>query len=130
MAARLPVAGSAGAGREAGGGDGVGGHGPSAAAARGRRRGGGRGLAAGLGAEMAWAATPPPLLLQGDAVEVVADAFARVPVDALPVVTTTWALSHFPLERRLRFLHRLHEAAARRAAALVAGGGVGVTPTI
>jgi hypothetical protein len=25
------------------------------------------------------------------------DAFARVPADALPVVTTTWALSHFPL---------------------------------
>ena len=39
------------------------------------------------------------------------DAFARVPADALPVATTTWALSHFPLESRLRFLHRLDEAA-------------------
>src|SRR6266851_973987 len=45
-----------------------------------------------LKAEMALAATAPPLLLQGDAVEVVPDAFARVPADALPVVTTTWAL--------------------------------------
>src|SRR5205809_280935 len=71
-----------------------------------------------LEAEMALAATAPPLLLQGDAVEVVPDAFARVPPDALPVVTTTWALSHFPLESRLSFLHRLDEAAAGRAPAL------------
>ncbi len=32
-------------------------------------------------AEMALAATAPPLLLRGDAVEVVPDAFARVPAD-------------------------------------------------
>src|SRR5207247_7883566 len=56
---------------------------------------------------------PQPTLLRGDAVEVMPDAFARVPADALPVVTTTWALSHFPLESRLRFLHRLDEAAWR-----------------
>jgi hypothetical protein len=55
-----------------------------------------------LEAELALAATAPPLLLHGDPVEVVAAAFARVPADALPVVTTTWALSRFPLERRLR----------------------------
>src|SRR5215212_3115862 len=60
-----------------------------------------------LEAEMALAATAPPLLLHGDAVEVLPDAVARVPTDALPVVTTTWALSQFPLERRLRLLHRL-----------------------
>jgi hypothetical protein len=41
-----------------------------------------------LEAEMALAATAPPLLLQGDAVEVVPDAFARVPADALP--TDPW----------------------------------------
>jgi hypothetical protein len=56
-----------------------------------------------LEAELALAATAPPLLLQGDPVEMVADALAGVPADALPVVTTTWALSQFPLERRLRF---------------------------
>src|ERR1700734_501861 len=55
--------------------------------------------AARLEAEIALAATAPPLLLQGDAVEVLPDAFAGVPADALPVVTTTWALSYFPLER-------------------------------
>ena len=81
--------------------------------------------AARLEAEMALAATAPPLLLQGDAVEVLPDAFARVPADALPVVTTTWALSHFPLEGRLRFLHRLGEAAAGRAVAWVSAEGVG-----
>ena len=86
--------------------------------------------AARLEAEMALAATAPPLLLRGDAVEVVPGAFARVPADALPVVTTTWALSRFPLESRLRFLHRLDEAAAGRAVAWVSAEGVGVAPTI
>jgi hypothetical protein len=86
--------------------------------------------AARLEAEMALAAAAPPLLLRGDAVEVLPDAFARVPADALPVVTTTWALSRFPLESRLRFLHRLDEAAARRAVAWVSAEGVGVAPAI
>jgi hypothetical protein len=83
-----------------------------------------------LEAEMALAAAAPPLLLQGDAVEVMPDAFARVPADALPVVTTTWALSRFPLESRLRFLYRLDEATAGRAVAWVSVEGVGVAPTI
>ena len=87
--------------------------------------------AARLEAEMALAATAPPLLLlRGDAVEVVPGAFARVPADALPVVITTWALSRFPLESRLRFLHRLDEAAVGRAVAWVSAEGVGVAPTI
>jgi hypothetical protein len=86
--------------------------------------------AARLEAEMALAATAPPLLLQGDAVEVMPDAFAHVPADALPVVTSTWALSRFPLESRLRFLHRLDEAAVGRAVAWVSAEGVGVAPAI
>jgi hypothetical protein len=86
--------------------------------------------AARLEAEMALAATAPPLLLRGDAVEVVPDAIARVPAGALPVVTTTWALSRFPLESRLRFLHRLDEAAVGRAVAWVSAEGVGVAPAI
>ncbi len=86
--------------------------------------------AARLEAEMALAATAPPLLLHGDAVEVLPGAFARMPADALPVVTTTWALSRFPLESRLRFLHRLDEAAAGRAVAWVSAEGVGVAPAI
>jgi hypothetical protein len=83
-----------------------------------------------LEAEMALAATDPPLLLRGDAVELLADAIARVPAAALPVVTTTWALSHFPLESRLHFLRRLDEAAAGRAVAWVSAEGVGVAPAI
>jgi hypothetical protein len=86
--------------------------------------------AARLDAELALAAAAPPLLLRGNAVEVLPDAFARVPADALPVVTTTWALSHLPLESRLRFLHRLDEAAAGRAVAWVSAEGVGVAPAI
>jgi Uncharacterized protein conserved in bacteria (DUF2332) len=80
--------------------------------------------------EMALAATAPPLLLRGDAVGVMPDAFARVPADALPVVITTWALSQSPLESRRRFLHRNDEAAARRAVAWVSAEGVGVAPAI
>jgi hypothetical protein len=88
------------------------------------------GRVARLEAEMALAATAPPLLLPGDALEVMPDAFARVPAGALPVVTTTWALSRFPLESRLRFLHRLDEAAVGRTVAWVSVEGVGVAPGI
>jgi hypothetical protein len=86
--------------------------------------------AAGLDAEIALAAAAPPVLLQGDAVEMLSDALRQVPADALPVVTTTWALSRFPLENRLRFLHRLDEAATGRAVAWVSVEGVGVAPAI
>ena len=50
-------------------------------------------LAATLDAELALATAAPPLLLRGDPVGVLPDALARVPAGALPVVTTTWALS-------------------------------------
>ncbi|SDJ39067.1 hypothetical protein SAMN05192558_1099 [Actinokineospora alba] len=86
--------------------------------------------AARLEAEIALAASAPPLLLRGDAVEVLPDAIAQVPADALPVVITTWALSKFPLESRLRFLHRLDEAATNRPVAWVSAEGVGVAPAI
>jgi hypothetical protein len=85
---------------------------------------------AALEAGIAVAATAPPLLLHGDAVDVLPDAFARVPAHALPVVTTTWALSRYPMERRLRFLHRLEEAAGGRAVAWVSVEGVGVAPSV
>lgn len=85
---------------------------------------------AGLDAEIALAATVPPVLLRGDVVEVLPDALARVPADALPVVTTTWTLSRLPLEGRLRFLHRLDDAAAGRPVAWVSVEGVGVAPAV
>jgi hypothetical protein len=59
-----------------------------------------------------------------------ADAVAQVPADALPVVTTTWALSKLRPEDRRRFLHRLEEAAADRPVAWVSVEGVGVAPSI
>lgn len=85
---------------------------------------------AALDAELALAASDPPLLVRGDAVEVLPDALARVPADALPVVTTTWTLSSFSLEHRLRFLHRLDEAATGRPVAWVSAEGVGVAPAV
>ncbi|MFI6657538.1 DUF2332 domain-containing protein [Streptomyces sp. NPDC050523] len=86
--------------------------------------------AAQLAAELALAATNPPTLLAGDAVELLPEALARVPEGALPVVTTTWALSRLPLEDRLRFLHRLDDAATDRAVAWVSVEGVGVAPAV
>jgi hypothetical protein len=83
-----------------------------------------------LEAEIALATTVPPLLLQGDPLDVLPDAFARIPADALPVVITTWALLRFPRDGRLRFLHRLDEAAAARPVAWVSAEGVGVAPAI
>ncbi|PRY48635.1 hypothetical protein LY71_10813 [Geodermatophilus tzadiensis] len=86
--------------------------------------------AAQLEAELALMTADPPQLVCGDAVEVLPDAVARVPDGALPVVTTTWALSRYPLEGRLRFLHRLDEVAARRVVAWVSVEGVGVAPAV
>jgi hypothetical protein len=83
-----------------------------------------------LDAEIALTTTAPPRLLRGDAVEVLPDALAQVPADALPVVTTTWALSKLPLEARLRFLRRLDQAATDRPVAWVSVEGVGVAPAI
>ena len=85
---------------------------------------------ASLEAELALAATDPPLRLRGDAVDVLPDALVRVPAAALPVVITTWALSRLPLEGRLRFLPRLDEAATDRPVAWVSVEGVGVAPAI
>lgn len=75
-------------------------------------------------------AADPPLLLSGDAVALLPDAVARVPAGALPVVITAWALSSFPPEKRLRFLHRLGDVAAGRAVAWVSVEGVGVAPAV
>ena len=86
--------------------------------------------AARLDAAMALAATAPPTVLPGDALEVLPGALALVPADSLPVVITTWALSRFPLESRLRFLHRLDAAATDRAVAWVSVEGVGVAPAV
>jgi hypothetical protein len=83
-----------------------------------------------LDSEMALAATARPLLLPGEPVEALPDALAHVPADALPVVITTWALSRFPLENRVRFLHRLDGAATARSVAWVSVEGVGVAPAI
>jgi hypothetical protein len=88
------------------------------------------GRVARLEAELALAANEPPLMLRGDALDVLPDAFARVPANALPVVTTTWSLSSFALEDRLRFLQRLDQAATGRAVAWVSAEGVGVAPAI
>jgi hypothetical protein len=76
------------------------------------------------------AASAPALLLRGNAVDLLPDAVARVPRDALPVVTTTWALSQLPPAGRPRFLHRLADAAARRPVAWVSVEGVGVAPEV
>jgi len=86
--------------------------------------------AARLDAALALAATAPALLLRGHAVDLLPDALARVPAGALPVVTTTWALSRVPPATRLRFLHRLEEAAAGRPVAWVSAEGVGVAPSV
>ncbi|MFI9149700.1 DUF2332 domain-containing protein [Streptomyces sp. NPDC053367] len=87
-------------------------------------------LLARLEAETALLAADPPVLLRGDVVQLLPDALTRVPEDALPVVTTTWALSALAPESRLRFLRRLDEAATGRPVAWVSAEGVGVAPGI
>ncbi|MPQ99524.1 DUF2332 family protein [Modestobacter sp. I12A-02628] len=88
------------------------------------------GRRAELDAELALGAGAPVLLLRGDPVTLLADAVARVPAGALPVVTTTWALSTWPAARRVRLLDRLAQAAAGRAVSWVSVEGVGVAPGV
>ncbi|MEE3850149.1 DUF2332 domain-containing protein [Gordonia sp. LSe1-13] len=83
-----------------------------------------------LDAAVAVAAAEPPVVLRGDVLDVVDDAIDEVPVAALPIVTTTWALSDLALESRLRWLQRLTDIAARRPIAWVSVEGVGVAPSI
>jgi hypothetical protein len=72
----------------------------------------------------------PEVVARVGVLELLPDAFAQVPANALPIVITTWALSRLTLENRLRFLHRLDAAATDRAVAWVSAEGVGVAPAI
>ena len=86
--------------------------------------------AARLDAELVLLASDPPVLLRGDVVELLPEAVARVPEDALPVVTTTWALSRLAKAQRVWLLHRLRAIAADRHVAWVSVEGVGVAPSV
>jgi len=83
-----------------------------------------------LEAELTVVGSAPPVLLEGDPVDLLGAAIALVPAGVLPVVTTTWALSALSTERRQRVLDRLGEAAASRAVAWVSAEGVGVAPSV
>ncbi|WP_213932175.1 DUF2332 family protein [Rhodococcus sp. B50] len=80
--------------------------------------------------EDALLAANPPVRFCGDIVDLLPEAIAAVPGDALPVVTTTWALSRLPVARRPLFVQRLRDAAARRTVAWVSAEGVGVAPSV
>ena len=86
--------------------------------------------AARLDAAMQLSAGSQPALLRGDALELLPEALQVVPVGAVPVVITTWALAYFSLEDRLRFLRRLDEYGARQALAWVSAEGVGIAPSV
>ncbi len=83
-----------------------------------------------LDAEIRLTAAASPVLLRGDPVEFLAEAVARVPAGALPVITTAWAVSRLSAARRVRLVQRMADAAADRAVAWVSTEGVGVAPTI
>ncbi len=83
-----------------------------------------------LEAAITLAEQSPPTLIAGNALDVLPDAIAHVPDDALVVVTTTWVLAYFELGDRLRFVRRLDEVAARRPVAWVSGEGVGIAPSV
>ncbi|MEU5840668.1 DUF2332 family protein [Rhodococcus sp. NPDC047139] len=70
------------------------------------------------------------LRLHGDVVELLPDAIAAVPEEALPVVMTTWALSRLSIARRALFVQRLGEAATSAKVAWVSVEGVGVAPSV
>ncbi|GAB4070057.1 hypothetical protein GCM10028777_34040 [Angustibacter speluncae] len=73
----------------------------------------------------------PPVVARAaaevDVVDAVVDA---VPAGALPVVTSTWALSRLRPARREAFLAALRDAASSRPLAWVSVEGVGVAPSV
>ena len=81
-----------------------------------------------LDAELAVAASDPPVRLAGAVEHTLPDALARIPASALPVVLTTWSLSRLSVARRLEFHRRL--SAAGRPVAWVSVEGVGVAPGV
>ncbi|MHC1563540.1 DUF2332 domain-containing protein [Actinomycetospora sp. C-140] len=81
-----------------------------------------------LDAEIALTAGLRPRYRRGDPVDGLPEALAHVPGDALPVVTTTWALSRLSTARRQRFADVL--GAADRPVAWVSVEGVGVAPGV
>lgn len=83
-----------------------------------------------LDAELALAASAPPDVVRGDAVDVLSEVVADVPSDALPVVVTTWSLSRRSRDERLRMLERLDASATDRAVAWITVEGVGVAPGV
>jgi hypothetical protein len=83
-----------------------------------------------LDAELTLARRFRPVLVAGDVLDVLPDALAEVPSDALPVVVTTWALSRLRVEDRDALLRRLQEASTGRPLAWVSLEGVGVAPTV
>lgn len=60
----------------------------------------------------------------------VAEAVAQVPTGALPVLTSTWALSRVRPPRRQAFLDELRALGATRPLAWVSVEGVGVAPSV
>lgn len=58
------------------------------------------------------------------------ESLALIPLGVLPVVTTSWALSKFSRDQRLRFLQGLDAAATERTVAWVSAEGVAVAPGI
>ncbi|UZF46068.1 DUF2332 family protein [Rhodococcus rhodochrous] len=80
--------------------------------------------------EDALLAEDAPVRFCGDLVDLLPEAIAAVPEGALPVVTTTWALSRLAIPRRPSFVDRLREAAGKRTVAWVSAEGVGVAPSV
>jgi hypothetical protein len=81
-------------------------------------------------AALAEARSTPLTLVQGDAVEVVAEAVAKLPADATAVVSTTWVLAYLPRPQRTAFADALAEASRDRPVLWISAEGYGVTDAI
>ena len=68
----------------------------------------------------------PPPIIEGDAVDTVAEVVAGLSAEVVPVVTTTWAMAYLLPERRHAFRRALAEAAPGRTVAWISAEGSGV----
>jgi hypothetical protein len=74
------------------------------------------------------AAADPPLVLQGDAFDVLPGAVRGLPSDTVVCVSTFWAFAYFPVDVRPRFADLLADLARERPLVWVYGEGPGVGP--
>ena len=81
-------------------------------------------------AAIAMARARKPVVIEGDAVADLAAVLERLPVHAVPCITTTWSFAYLSLEQREAFIEQLTRCSEHRPLAWISAEGPGVVDRI